>query len=188
VVIAPQQMLRAHIPGEIPPIERVMSDQEILRMQYFLNESPALVERAREIARHCGAHVELRSARYCFDGSYVLISLAAADGDDVMELQQALEEEFRVPVRMRRVGTLQPTRLVGGLGTSGRKPHNLSHENEQYRKIQEDLPRLGQWVKTDCGEGMVVGLQVFRGIVTIRYRDGGLEMTHTVTDLHRERA
>ena len=188
VVIAPQQILRAHIPIQLPRIERVMSDTEIRTMQRFLDESRSLVERAREIARQCNARVELRSARYSFDGSYVVIAVAVPDGDGVMELQQALEERFREPVRMRRVGTLPPKRLVGGLGISDRKHYSLSRENEQYKRIKEDLPRLGQQVRTDRGEGTVVGLQVFRGIVTVRYTDGGLEMTHTVTDLHPDRS
>ncbi|HEV2072235.1 MAG TPA: hypothetical protein VGR29_01220 [Thermomicrobiales bacterium] len=188
VVIAPQQIVLAQISGEIEPIERVMSDEEILQMERFLNESPALVERAREIVRRCWPHVELRSARYSFDGSYVVISLAGSDGDEILGLEEALAEEFRVPVRIRNAGTRQPTRLMGGLGTFGRKPDTLSRENEHYRKIKEDLPRLGQRVRTHDGEGMVVALQVFRELVTVRYTDGGREMAHPVTDLLPERA
>ncbi len=188
VVIAPLQIVLAQVSGEIQPIERVMSDDEILQMERFLSESPALVERAREIMRRCCPHVELRSARYSFDGSHVVISLATSDGDEIVELEEALEEEFRVPIRIRNAGTRQPTRLIGGLGTFGRKPYTLSRENEQYRKIKEDLPQLGQRVRTHDGEGMVVALQVFQELVTVRYTDGGREMTHPATDLLPGRA
>jgi hypothetical protein len=58
-----------------------------------------------------------------------------------------------------------------------------SYENEQYKKAKQMLPRLGQRITTDQGEGIVVSLQVLKELITVRYADPYREETYSAAEL-----
>jgi cell fate regulator YaaT (PSP1 superfamily) len=124
VVIAPHQVLMSQLDGELKPIDRVLSREDVDRME---------------------------------------------------ELREVLTRELGVSVQMRHVGPRDEALLIGGLGTCGRHRSGMSYENELYRRAKQELPRLGQRIRTPEGEGLVVSLDVFKELVTVRLTDPSRE-------------
>lgn len=75
---------------------------------------------------------------------------------------------------------LNPSKVSG---VCGRLLCCLSYENEQYKHAKTLMPRLGQVIETPNGPGMVVGMQVLRELLTIRYEGEGPDVTFTVIEL-----
>jgi cell fate regulator YaaT (PSP1 superfamily) len=76
--------------------------------------------------------------------------------------------------------SLNPTKVSG---LCGRLLCCLSYENEQYKKAKQILPRLGQRITTDEGEGIVVSLQVLKELITVRYANPHREVTYPAADI-----
>jgi cell fate regulator YaaT (PSP1 superfamily) len=76
--------------------------------------------------------------------------------------------------------SLNPTKVSG---LCGRLLCCLSYENEQYKKVKQILPRLGQRIETPDGEGMVVSLQVLKELVTVRFTDPYRDETYPASEL-----
>jgi cell fate regulator YaaT (PSP1 superfamily) len=76
--------------------------------------------------------------------------------------------------------SLNPTKVSG---LCGRLLCCLSYENEQYKKAKQILPRLGQRITSDEGDGIVVSLQVLKELITVRYANPHREVTYPAADL-----
>lgn len=76
--------------------------------------------------------------------------------------------------------SLNPSKVSG---LCGRLLCCLSYENEQYKQARAIMPRLGQRVVTDEGEGMVVSLQILKELVTVRYTDPHREQTYPASEI-----
>lgn len=186
VVIGPAQVLLSQLRDELAEIERVMSEDEIARMDHFQRESSIAARRAREIARRNDLPIDQVIAEYSWDGSRLLVSYSSNDPDGVACLEKALREEFSVAVEMRTTDAREKVRLVGGLGSSRRQPSGISRENDLYREAKQQLPQLGQHVTTREGDGTVIALQIFRELATVRYGRTGREVTYQTAELlHR---
>lgn len=183
VVIAPRQILLSELQGDLIAVEWVMSDDDVAQMERYRDESAGVAKRIEEVSYRNNWHIESVAAEYSFDGSHLLVSCSARDGTGVTDLEKATQEEFGVAVEIRRFVPGEQARLVGGLGASGRRGRRVSDENEQYKKVKQQLPDLGQQVMTDEGEGTVVALQVFRQLVAVRYAGSGREEIYPAAEL-----
>lgn len=74
------------------------------------------------------------------------------------------------------------TRQMGGVGYADPARRGISHEDQHYRQVKGRFPRLGQRLVTARGAGMVVSLDVFNEILTVRYDENGKEESLGVAD------
>lgn len=65
------------------------------------------------------------------------------------------------------------TRQIGGVGFHEASRDGVSRADAQYRRVKQELPRLGQRVETGQGRATVVALDVSSALVTIRYDETG---------------
>ena len=70
-------------------------------------------------------------------------------------------------------------------GQCGRLLCCLGYENENYKALVKDLPKVGKMVVTPAGEGRVTKLDVLQGTVSVRMEDGSYEMFKG-TDVQRK--
>ena len=64
---------------------------------------------------------------------------------------------------------LNPTKISG---LCGRLMCCLSYENETYKELMKNLPKIGQEIKTEKGKGKVVALNPLKKSVTVEIADG----------------
>lgn len=63
-------------------------------------------------------------------------------------------------------------------GVCGRLLCCLKYEDETYKELRKDMPRVGNFVKTDKGEGKVVSVDVLSGTYKVNVPDAGyIEMS-----------
>ena len=67
--------------------------------------------------------------------------------------------------------SLNPTKISG---VCGRLMCCLAFEEEAYRTLKKDIPSVGDWIKTERGEGKVTGHNVIAKRVTIEKEDGSI--------------
>ena len=114
-----------------------------------------------------------------------LLPLARALANDDVDLVP------RLRTHSVNSGEREEARLIGGLGLQVFSPdsHALSgtsYEDQEYRKKKHDLPMPGDRVRTTNGEGVIVSLDVFKGLATVRYDDPADEQIHPVDDITRQ--
>ena len=73
--------------------------------------------------------------------------------------------------------------LLGGPGYLHGPGTGESVEDDLYRQAKAGLPLPGQVVRTGEGDGCVVGIDVFRKLVTIRYHDPERDVTIPASDV-----
>ncbi len=120
VVIAPHQVVASQLQGDLKPIERILSDDDLATFERFRKESAVAVRRFSAAIREHGLPMKPISAEYTFDGSLVTLSFSSSERFDSRELVRHLERELGCRVELRQVGTRDEARLLGGLGKCGR--------------------------------------------------------------------
>lgn len=122
VVIAPRQMLVNQLDGDLQPIDRRMSAEDVEAMESRRELSAQVVKTAGAISREHNFKLKIMAAEYNFDGSRLKLSYATSDQNQLKahELKGLLEQEIGVTVEMAQVGPRDEARLVGGLGKCGR--------------------------------------------------------------------
>jgi cell fate regulator YaaT (PSP1 superfamily) len=122
VVIAPRQMLVNQLNGELHPIERRMTEDDVIAMESRRGRTAEVVRTAGACARKIGCRLKVVAAEFSFDGSLLRISYATTDQQHSRsnELKVMLESEFGMDIEMAQVGPRDEARLVGGLGKCGR--------------------------------------------------------------------
>lgn len=120
VVIAPKQVLMSQLDGDLKPIDRVLTDDDVAQIEHHRNDAARVVRRAGEISRSYDFGIKVVGAEYSLDGRIVRVSYGASDHSFVQDLAAMLEDELDVDVEMRHVGPREEARLIGGLGKCGR--------------------------------------------------------------------
>lgn len=120
VVIAPHQVLMSQLDGALKPIDRVLSPDDVERIEQHRKDASKVVRRAGEISRYYDFGVKVVAAEFSLDGRAVELSFSASDHSFVEELREILSRELDVEVDMRHVGPRDEARLIGGLGKCGR--------------------------------------------------------------------
>lgn len=122
VVITPRQMLLNQLDGELQPIVRVLSVNDVHSMEDRRKSSAEVVKRAGAFIRENNYRLKAVAADYVFDGSRITLSYTSSDHQvpAVQALQVWMQQEFGVEVTMNLVGPRDEARLIGGLGKCGR--------------------------------------------------------------------
>ncbi len=122
VVISPRQMLLNQFDGDLEPVVRLLSDDDVAGIEQRRKLSAEIVKRGGSYARDHNLKIKAIAAEFSFDGQHLNFSYSSTDqqarsADDV---KQWLEQEYRVQVSMVQVGPRDEARLIGGLGKCGR--------------------------------------------------------------------
>ncbi|MFT4040524.1 MAG: regulatory iron-sulfur-containing complex subunit RicT [Thermomicrobiales bacterium] len=126
VVISPHQVRANMLQGELGGIRRVMTPDDIARMDAYRRGGAEAVRLFGIRARSRRIGIKPISAEYSFDGStaYLAYSIPerdhAPDTEVLRDLANDLADELQCRVEMRQVGPRDEARLLGGLGRCGR--------------------------------------------------------------------
>lgn len=120
VVVAPKQVVMSQLDGTLKPIERVLTDDDIARIEQQRADAARVVRRAGEIARDYDFGIKPVSAEFSLDGASVRIAMSAEDHSFVEDFRAILVKNLGMDVYLYHVGPRDEARLVGGLGKCGR--------------------------------------------------------------------
>jgi cell fate regulator YaaT (PSP1 superfamily) len=126
VVIAPHQVRRSLLQGELGQVVRRVTDADAARMAAQKQLSADAVRRLGERARARGLGFKSIAADFSFDGAAVTLSYSVPDrertpdGAALRDLAQELAADLGSRVELRQVGPRDEARLLGGLGRCGR--------------------------------------------------------------------
>jgi cell fate regulator YaaT (PSP1 superfamily) len=126
VVIAPHQVQRALLRGDVGSVTRRLSESDVNLMASYRRLGAEAVRLLGERSRARSLAIKPIAADYAFDGASVTFSYSAPDRDRtpdaaaLHELARELAEELGCRVELRQVGPRDEARLLGGLGRCGR--------------------------------------------------------------------
>lgn len=120
VVIAPHQMLSSALEGDIKPIVRVATAED-LELADSLRESQgeALAVFAEKVRNH-KLPMKPVKAQFNHDGSRLTLYFSANGRVDFRSLVRDLAAWFRCRIELRQIGPREEARLIGSLGKCGR--------------------------------------------------------------------
>jgi cell fate regulator YaaT (PSP1 superfamily) len=120
VVLAPHQVLQSSLQGDLKPILRRLSSEDMERMNRLKGETAQAIRTFSAKVREYGLRMKPISAEYNFDGSHLLFSFSAPERIDFRDLAKDLSGSFHCRVELRQVGPRDEARLLGGVGRCGR--------------------------------------------------------------------
>ena len=126
VVLAPHQVRRAQLKGELGSVIRRLDDDDVGRMAARRRIGPEAIKTFGEIARARRLGIKPIAADYGFDGSTVTLNFSVPDRERAPEpgvlrdLAREAASALGCGVELRQVGPRDEARLLGGLGRCGR--------------------------------------------------------------------
>lgn len=120
VVVAPKQVVMSQLDGALKPIDRVLDDEDVARIERQRTDAARVVRRAGEIARYYDFGIKPVSAEFALDGASVRVAFSAEDHSFVEDFRAMLVKDFGMDVYLHHVGPRDEARLIGGLGKCGR--------------------------------------------------------------------
>lgn len=126
VVIAPHQVRRAMLKGELGQVVRRLTDDDSARMAAQKQRAAGAVRLLGERARARRLGLKSIAAEFSFDGAAVTLSYSVPDRDRapdaaaLRDLAQELAAGLGTRVELRQVGPRDEARLLGGVGRCGR--------------------------------------------------------------------
>lgn len=162
IVIAPQQIAKNSLQGEVTPILRVMDDEDIARMEGMRSESARAVKQCAALARSRRLPIKVISAEYSFDGSMLGINYSlpererSPDSSRLRDFAHDCADAMQCRIELRQVGPRDEARLLGGVGRCGRTLCCASWlpvfpEISMNMAKTQDLPLNPQKVSGVCG-------------------------------------
>ena len=120
VVIAPQQVIASTLEGELRPIVRIATEQDLQLADAKRAEQGAALRVFAARVRDHKLPMKPVSAEYSFDGSRLTLNFSANGRVDFRELVRDLARHFGCRIELRQIGPRDEARLLGGLGRCGR--------------------------------------------------------------------
>ena len=126
IVLAPHQIRKAQIQGELRSVSRRLSDDDVRRMEAHRRRGPEALKAFREIARARRLGLKPIAADFGFDGTTVTLNFSVPDRERAPEpgvlhdLSREAASALGCRVELRQVGPRDEARLLGGLGRCGR--------------------------------------------------------------------
>ena len=122
VVIAPDQVVVNELGnGDLAPILRLATDEDLLQADELAGRASDLIARARQLAKETGFEGHLDAATFPLDGKRLTFSFTSEDRLEYREFVRAASREFDVRVDMRHLGSRDRAKMFGGYGICGRE-------------------------------------------------------------------
>jgi cell fate regulator YaaT (PSP1 superfamily) len=120
VVIAPHQMLASALEGDIKPIVRIATEEDLARAEELReSQGEALAVFAEKIRDHKLPMKPIK-AQFNHDGTRLTLYFSANGRVDFRSLVRDLAAWFRCRIELRQIGPREEARLIGSLGKCGR--------------------------------------------------------------------
>jgi cell fate regulator YaaT (PSP1 superfamily) len=126
VVLAPHQVRRAQLKGDLGSVIRRLDVDDVRRMETQRRAGAEAIRTFGEIARARQLGIKPIAADYSFDGSTVTLNFSVPDRERAPEpgvlrdLAREAASALGCRVELRQVGPRDEARLLGGLGRCGR--------------------------------------------------------------------
>lgn len=127
VVIPPHEVSDQEIVGQLKPIIRRATTQDLLQMQQNTWRQEEALARCQEKVAEYGLPMKVVRAEYNFDGSLLTFLFTAEKRVDFRELVRDLARIFRTRIELRQIGVRDEAKLLGGLGPCGRPLCCITH-------------------------------------------------------------
>jgi cell fate regulator YaaT (PSP1 superfamily) len=126
VVIAPHQVRRSMLHGDLRAVVRRLDTDDVQRMEAYRRKGAEAVRTFGERVRRRRLGVKPITANYSFDGAAVTLNYSvpdrerAPDAAVLRDLVREMASALGCRVDLRQVGPRDEARLLGGLGRCGR--------------------------------------------------------------------
>ncbi|MGC8873505.1 MAG: PSP1 domain-containing protein [Chloroflexia bacterium] len=120
VVVPAREIAAEEVRGELKPVVRLATAEDLERMRRFREREPEALVRAREQVAELGLPMRLVAAEYTYNGRCLTIYFTAENRVDFRELVKRLARLFRTRIELRQIGARDEARLLGGIGICGR--------------------------------------------------------------------
>ncbi|MBC7264508.1 MAG: stage 0 sporulation family protein [Chloroflexi bacterium] len=127
VVIPPHEVSDQEVVGQLKPIIRRATTQDLLQMQQNAWRQEEALARCREKVAEYGLPMKVVRAEYNFDRSLLTFLFTAEKRVDFRELVRDLARIFRTRIELRQIGVRDEAKLLGGLGPCGRPLCCITH-------------------------------------------------------------
>ena len=161
------------VPDEsvVKPLRRVVrlatkNDLRIVELNET-REQEAMAICRRKIEEH-GLDMKLVEAEYSFEGNKIMFYFTSDGRVDFRELVKDLASEFRSRIELRQIGVRDEAKLLGGIGICGRLMCCLRYEQEAYEELVKLVPKVGAFVETPAGYGVVTSVNMLRSSLKVR--------------------
>lgn len=120
VTEAPHDVTASQIVGELKPVLRKASANDIARAEQYREKEIEAVTVCQEHIGKVGLQMKVVSAEFSYDGSRLTFYFTAENRVDFRALVRDLARTFRARIDLRQIGVRDEAKLVGGLGPCGR--------------------------------------------------------------------
>jgi cell fate regulator YaaT (PSP1 superfamily) len=120
VTIAPKQVLANEVTGELKPIVRKATPEDIKRAQDFASREASAMSECQKMVAKLKLPMKLVEAEYNLDGTRLTFYFTAEERVDFRDLVRELTAFFRTRIELRQIGPRDQAKIVGGLGRCGR--------------------------------------------------------------------
>lgn len=104
----------------LKPVVRLATGADLIQRQHWRDLEQRALTFARQVSRRMELPIKLALAEYTFDGSHLTVLYTSEEKKlNLGSLKGELQEEFGVPVEIRRIGPRDFARLMGGYGACG---------------------------------------------------------------------
>ncbi len=121
VVIAPSQVVMSKIKGELPPIVRMATPEDLQSRDRLKAQAQEALTECRQHARDLKLDMKALDAYFTLDGARLVISYASEEKGETRDLLRLLGQGRSLRIEFRQVGPRDETKILGGLGRCGRE-------------------------------------------------------------------
>lgn len=156
VVLGRHEVSDAEVAGELKPVVRRATNEDLISREYYRMREGAAVARCRQKVLEHHLPMKIVGAEYSFDGSSLVFFFTAEKRVDFRDLVRDLARLFRARIELRQIGVRDEAKLIGGIGPCGRRLCCITHLTE-FMPVsikmakQQDLPLSPMEISGLCG-------------------------------------
>ncbi len=156
VVLASKEVTSIELSEPLKPVLRKAQPDDLEQMKQMKGKEAETLAKCEEMVERFHLPINLLSAEYNIDGSYLTIYFKSEKRVDFRALLRELSGTLKTRVELRQVGTRDAAKLVGGIGRCGRplccSSHLCKFETISMRMAREqNLPLNPANISGVCG-------------------------------------
>lgn len=119
VVVAPKEVTSKEITEPLKPVLRRAQPDDLEQLKKIKEKEIEALAKCEELVERFHLPMNLLSAEYNLDGSYLTIYFKSEKRVDFRALLRELSSTLKTRVELRQVGTRDAAKIVGGVGRCG---------------------------------------------------------------------